>query len=103
MTQPLVLCLSLIWGALVGLGFFGGLWLTVRALPKSARPHLLWSGSFAARLALLCAGFALLLRFGALATLMGACGLLLTRLALTRRLAPDVVGRMPMQAQRRQP
>ncbi len=33
-------------GALAGVLFFGGLWLTVRAMPKSRWPGLLMIGSF---------------------------------------------------------
>jgi len=37
-------------GVVLGLLAFGGLWLTVRRLPRSRRPGLLLLGSFVARL-----------------------------------------------------
>jgi len=45
----------------LGLLFFGGLWFTIRALPKSHHPALLTLASFWGRTALVVAGFVLLM------------------------------------------
>ncbi len=88
----LLLLLGLFWGSVLGLFFFGGLWLTIRTLPSSRRPHLLWSCSLALRLVLFLAGVLPLLRMG-FATWPGAlAGILLVRLLLTRRLRPQGEG-----------
>jgi F1F0 ATPase subunit 2 len=54
--------ITIIVGLLAGFGlgvvFFGGLWLTVRALPRSTKPTALMLGSFWARTILVVAGFA---------------------------------------------
>ena len=44
-------------GAALGLFYFGGLWLTVRRLPRSRRPGLLLLGSFLVRSAVVVPGF----------------------------------------------
>ena len=44
-------------GAALGFFFFGGLWLTVRALPRSQSPALLMLGSFVIRIGATVAGF----------------------------------------------
>lgn len=49
--------LGALWGAILGLFYFGGLWLTVHRVPRAARPKSLLALSFAARLATLMACF----------------------------------------------
>ena len=46
-------------GFTLGIVFFGGLWLTVRALPKYRHPTLVIIGSFWGRTAFVLAGFVL--------------------------------------------
>jgi F1F0 ATPase subunit 2 len=48
---------SLLGGVLLGLFYFGGLWLTVRGLPNSRHPALLTMGSFLSRTLVTLAGF----------------------------------------------
>lgn len=75
-------------GGVLGLFFFGGLWMTVKQLPGSRRPLLLAVGSFVGRLVLCALGFVLVA--------MGHWDRLLTcfltfmavRLVLQRRLGP---------------
>ncbi|MEE3719742.1 ATP synthase subunit I [Tumidithrix elongata RA019] len=52
---------TLILGAVLGTIYFGGLWVTVRKLPKARAPVLLALGSFFGRLGIVLAGFSLLL------------------------------------------
>lgn len=55
-THMLSIVLALCAGLVLGFLFFGGLWLTTRRLPSSARPYRLMLVSFAVRLTLLIAG-----------------------------------------------
>lgn len=77
--------LGVLLGAVLGLGFFGGLWYTVRRLPQARHPAALALVSFAGRLALAVAGFYLVLRLATIAGVVGAVvGFLIVRIALTR-------------------
>lgn len=49
--------LSLLAGCILGIFYFGGLWLTVRSLAYSNRPALRLAGSFLLRTALLLPAF----------------------------------------------
>jgi F1F0 ATPase subunit 2 len=53
--------LTLILGALLGIIYFGGLWITVRRLPKVRAPIFLAIGSLIGRLAIVLSGFSVLL------------------------------------------
>jgi F1F0 ATPase subunit 2 len=59
MTGPIVLLPILLAGLGLGIVFYGGLWMTVRALPKSRHPVILALGSYWGRTALVIAGFVL--------------------------------------------
>jgi F1F0 ATPase subunit 2 len=62
--DPVVIAGALLWGVLLGLFFYGGLWFTVRSLGGKGRPRrLLWL-SFLARLVLTAAGFWAVLQLG---------------------------------------
>lgn len=56
------LVLAFFWGSLLGIFYFGGLWLTVRMLPGSLRPKLLWFSSFTIRQALTLYGLWIILK-----------------------------------------
>ncbi|QGQ26037.1 ATP synthase subunit I [Gimesia benthica] len=51
------LLVSLLAGLLLGAIFFGGLWLTVKQLPKVSAPWLLFLGSALGRTLIILAGF----------------------------------------------
>jgi F1F0 ATPase subunit 2 len=78
------LTLALVVGGLLGAGYFGGLYLTVRRLGQASSPHLLLVGSFLGRLLVVLGAFYLLSAWGALAMLAGMGGFLLARLAWLR-------------------
>jgi F1F0 ATPase subunit 2 len=59
MPAPFTLVLLLLTGLGLGFLFYGGLWLTVRALPKSRHPTALFLASFWGRNALAIAGLIL--------------------------------------------
>jgi F1F0 ATPase subunit 2 len=52
---PLILALGL--GVALGIFYFGGLWLTVKRLPKTRHPVLLTWGSFFWRISTILIGF----------------------------------------------
>ncbi len=57
MNETLPILLVFATGLLLGLLFFGGLWLTVKAAVISTKPALLIFGSFVFRIALVLTGF----------------------------------------------
>ncbi len=61
MNSLFFLPVTLVLGILLGNLYFRGLWMTVQKLPKAQNPILLTLGSFFRRLAILGAGFALVL------------------------------------------
>ncbi len=83
------IALAVVLGLCIGLFYFGGLWLTVRRLPQSPRPHRLWALSYVLRLAVLLLGVWPMLqqaRNTPLAPFVGIATILLVRLLLTRTL-----------------
>ena len=77
--------LGLVLGAVLGAAFFGGLLLTVRALPDARRPGALAAVSFLGRVAVAAGGLLVAARAG-LGALAGATGaMLLVRTWLIRR------------------
>ena len=59
----LALTIAAIAGLVMGLVYFGGLWLSVRQLPDIERPCLLFWGSCLLRSAIVLGGFYLILRY----------------------------------------
>lgn len=59
MPAPIQYFLVLLAGFCLGVVFYGGLWLTVRALPKSRHPAMLALGSLWGRTAVVLVGFVL--------------------------------------------
>ncbi|MBM4070176.1 MAG: ATP synthase subunit I [Planctomycetes bacterium] len=57
MSEGLPLILAGVAGLLLGLFYFGGLWLTIRWLPATRCPALLTLGSLVGRMAVTLAGF----------------------------------------------
>jgi len=88
--------LSILAGLALGLFYFGGLWLTVRVIPRARRPWVLVLGSFAARLALTVAAFYIVMAGDWKRLVACLCGFLATRLALTRALGPAVKAPRPL-------
>ena len=82
------LSLSALAGLLLGLFYFGGLWLTVRKIPSSGNPGILILGSFVVRLLVTLCGMYLVM--DGKWELLVAClaGFLLMRIVLTRMLGP---------------
>ena len=88
MPEIFMLLLAFTAGLLLGFFYFGGLWLTVRHLPRSRRPVLLTLGSYGGRLGLTLLGFYAVM--GGRWERLAFCGLafLLMRQVMVRRLGP---------------
>lgn len=81
--------ISLATGAVLGAAYFGGLWLTVRRLPRAVHPGVFSFASLGMRLGLLLGGL-LLVTEGQWQGLTAAMvGLLLARAILVRYLGPS--------------
>lgn len=79
------LVLAGLTGILLGVFYFGGLWLTVRRLPRSASPELLLLGSFVTRTAIVLVGFYLVMAGRWERLLVCAVGFILVRFLLVAR------------------
>jgi F1F0 ATPase subunit 2 len=89
MTEVVTLTGSLATGLIIGVVYFGGLWLTMRAVSASKRPRLLTAVSFIGRLAVAGLGFYLLSAGGWQRPVVAIAGFILMRLLLARRWGPD--------------
>ena len=85
MIDVLRIILAGLAGIILGLFYFGGLWITVQRLPTARHPALLTMGSFLGRTAVTLGGFYLVMA-GSLGNLL-AClvGFLLARQISVRR------------------
>ncbi len=80
-----------ILGFLIGLGYFGGLWLTLKKLPNSSYPYRLMIGSFIFRLMIaLCCFYGLIYLFNTLETgiivFIAVLGFIVARFILTQKI-----------------
>jgi F1F0 ATPase subunit 2 len=66
-------------GVVLGLVYFLGLWLTVKKVPGVRRPYLFLSGSFLIRMALVLAGFYVLLTYNWTYLILAMVTFLITR------------------------
>ncbi len=85
MLDLLHLALALMAGAVLGVFFFGGLWLTLRQLPKTKQPMLLVFGSLLGRSIITVAGFYWVMGGSWQRLLAAAAGFILMRQLLIRR------------------
>jgi len=85
--------LHLVWAGFAGIGlglfYFGGLWLTIRALPTNRRPMLLIAGSYIGRTAVVLAGFYFVMGGRGERILACLVGFMLVRFVLVSRLRPE--------------
>jgi F1F0 ATPase subunit 2 len=83
----LVFCFgALLWGIVLGIFYFGGLWWTVRSLPRTTRPRLQLGLSYVLRTSVALLGFWLILRKDLMAFFLTFVAFFLVRLVLTRRI-----------------
>jgi F1F0 ATPase subunit 2 len=93
MAELLHVALAAATGALLGASYFGGLWATVRRLPRASHPAALVLTSFLGRTVLAALGFALLLAGDPVRLVVGLGGFLAVRIAMVRQLRPGAVSR----------
>jgi F1F0 ATPase subunit 2 len=84
MPGTLTLTLLLLGGLALGIVFFGGLWLTVRALPSARYPTALAIASFWGRTALVVAAFTCAFTHGWQSVLACLLGFVAARLLMAR-------------------
>lgn len=88
MNDILFIFLALPAGFVLGLFYFGSLWITVRQLPTTQWPVRLFIGSYLSRLAIAAFGFYLIVGGRWERGLVSVLGFWLARLLLVHRLAP---------------
>jgi len=77
---------TLLWGAILGLVYFGGLWLTVRRLTTGKHQAIVMLGSFIIRNALMAIGFFPVIRQGWQTALICLAGIIVVRFIMIRRI-----------------
>jgi len=77
-----LLLIGCLWGISLGIIYFGGLWFTVRFVPKVSRPKLFMFLSFILRMTILLAGIWFVLREGALVFTATLITILLVRFVM---------------------
>jgi F1F0 ATPase subunit 2 len=87
--------LALGGGAVVGAGFFAGLWWTVERLVRTRRPGLLLAGSFVLRMGFALVGFYLAARAGWQPLLACLLGFMVARLVVARWHRPRTASPAP--------
>ena len=83
---------ALLWGGVLGLFYFGGLWLTVRRLPETKHQALWMLGSFIFRNLLVAAGFYPVVLQGWRPALFFLAGFIVVRTVLSRRIKAPIKG-----------
>ena len=82
----IVFVLACLWGVILGLFYFGGLWWTLSSLPKKAKPKI-WLGlSYAVRMSVALLGFWIVLGRGLAPFIVTIVMFFLVRFIITRRL-----------------
>jgi F1F0 ATPase subunit 2 len=88
MHQILYLFSAFPLGLILGLFYFGSLWLTVQQLPTTQWPVRLTLGSLYGRMAIVLLGFYLIIDGSWQRAIIGLLGLLVARTILTQKLKP---------------
>jgi F1F0 ATPase subunit 2 len=78
--------LAFLWGAVLGLFYFGGLWFTLKMMHQRERPKLWLAFSYMVRLAGALAGFWLVVQKDAMAFIFTLVAFFAIRIILTRTL-----------------
>ena len=71
-------------GVLLGVFFYGGLWLTVQRVASTGHPILLTIGSFWLRMVIVLAGFVVLARRGFVDVTLAMAGFVVGRMLVSR-------------------
>ena len=84
---PIILLLAFAWGAALGLFYFGGLWWTLKSLPRLSRPRTVFFVSYALRLGVGLSGLGLALKHGLVAFFLSLAAFLGIRLVMSERIS----------------
>jgi F1F0 ATPase subunit 2 len=90
--NPILWGFSVIWGVLLGLFYFGGLWMTLKYISRSKNPKSFMFLSFVVRVALVLVGFWVIVRLDRVAFILAFPAFLITRVILTRSLGRESRG-----------
>lgn len=89
MQHILLILLTFVPGVVLGIFYFGSLWITVRQLPTTAYPTRLFIGSWLGRLAVTLLGFYLVMDGQWQRALLCLLGFITARIVLTRFWQPN--------------
>jgi F1F0 ATPase subunit 2 len=90
--DPILWGFSFIWGVLLGLFYFGGLWMTLKVIPRSKKPKSWLVLSFIVRVFLILVGFWAIVRSSPAAFMLTFLAFLITRVIFTRSLGREKRG-----------
>ena len=90
--EPVQLTIAALTGVALGVLYFGGLWMSVRTLPRMNRPALLMLVSLAARMAVVLAGFYLVMQGRWERLIVCLLGFLVARAIMIRSTAVNATG-----------
>lgn len=82
--------LAFLWGVFLGLFYFGGLWLTLKMMPRKERPKSWLTFSYIVRLAGALTGFWIVVQKDPLAFLFTFVAFFAVRIILTRALGHKI-------------
>lgn len=88
MSEPLVLASSLALGLVLGIIYFGGLWLTLKHMSSCGQPALLVLGSFVVRSGTCLFGFYIMAVNGLDALAICLAGFVIAKVAAVHRFQP---------------
>lgn len=93
MNGSFIIFISFAGGIVLGIFFFGGLWLTLKRLRYTSSPVILTMGSYFIRISVCAFGFYIIARIGNWEGLLVSLGsFILTRFAMIRHLCPGTSG-----------
>ena len=81
------LILAFAWGALLGLFYFGGLWLSLKSLPRLSRPRAMFFAGYGLRLAVALSGMGLMLQHGPAALFLALAAFFGVRVVMTEKIS----------------
>lgn len=87
MNSLMTISAGLVWGGLLSLIHFGGLWLSLTVMPRVARPMQWFYGGLLVRYGLTLTGMWLALKVGPVAVMAACTGFYLMRMILVPKLS----------------
>jgi F1F0 ATPase subunit 2 len=92
--NPMLWAFSFIWGVLLGLFYFGGLWMTLKVMTRANKPKSWLGMSFIIRISFIMAGFWVIMKVDAVSLIFTFSAFLITRVILTRALGRERRGKI---------